>query len=60
MLILLSLVQSSVDMYIKAFTVLYFSRETRKTDTDEKHFELVETLFNPSISRLFTLMLIYV
>ena len=46
MLILLSLVQPSVDMYIKAFTVLYFSRETRKADTNEKHFELVETLFH--------------
>ena len=31
------------------FTTLYFHRETRKADTQEKHLELVETLYHLSL-----------
>ena len=36
---------------------LFSDRETRKTDTEDKHLELVETLYCPST---FLLMLIYI
>ena len=34
---------------VLTFTLLSFHRETRKADTQEKYFELVETLYNPSL-----------
>ena len=37
----------SVDMF--TLTMLCFHRETRKANNQEKHLELVETLYHPSL-----------
>ena len=31
------------------FTMLCFHRETRKTDTEDEHLELVEAVYHPSL-----------